>query len=270
MIKRSVSVLIALVMLFCAAAIPALGAGREERAPIFTLNSGDPEKPSEEPSQPPEATDTPEPTATPEPTETPTEAPTEAPSETPSAETPKPTKTPKPTNTPAPATQTPKPSGTPTPTPAPQTDLAITTSSIPSAKVGESYQCRIEANYGDAKFSVSSGDISSIGLKLSADGVLGGTPTAAGSYKFTVSASSGSAGQTVKKDFTLEVRAASTAAPTNTPAPQTPAPTGGTIIVTAAPTNTPAPTQQGSYIAYPLWQGRRRPYSRSPRARYST
>lgn len=249
MIKKLTSILLVLSMLICATAAAAAGIGWGGGASAYHAEPTEPAS-TEEPTPEPTEEPTPEPTEalTPEPTEIPTS---------------KPTKTPKPTNTPAPTaapTAAPTDAPTQTPTAAPQTPLGITTESLPKGRVGEKYQARIEANYGDARFSIynsSSGinDFDATGLKLSSEGVLSGTPAKAGSFKFTVSVTSDSAGQSVRKEFTLVVEAASTAAPTASPTTtppsetNTPAPTGA-IVITAAPTA--APTQP-SYIAYNLW-----------------
>lgn len=203
------------------------------------------------------------------------------------SETEAPVETPAPTETPAPA-ETPAP----TETPAPADPLEIlTNSSLPAAKVGKSYQCQLEANYGDATFKLVGGDLKNYGLDLSKEGLISGKPTKAGSLSFVVEAHSSSADGSVRKEFSLKINEADatpspevTATPKPTPEPTaTPAATGGTeptskptqaptqppaTAVPSTPTNTPGytsgpaqtaqptpqPTKPGSYIAYPLWQ----------------
>jgi large repetitive protein len=98
---------------------------------------------------------------------------------------------------------TPTPTPTPTPAPTPQPTLAITTSSLQKATVGTPYTATLAAS-GASSFSwtLAAGALPA-GLTLSADGVLVGTPTAAGSYTFTVRAASG--GRSATKQLTLSV-----------------------------------------------------------------
>lgn len=224
MFKKITGLMLVLAFVFCAFGTVAAAAG--DRA-FSILSEG------EEPTDPP----SPEPTLHPsDPTDTPA-----------------PTDTPEPTDTPKPTEQV--------PTNAP---LCILTSSLKKAKVGVEYRQQIEANYGDAVFEIynypgGSNHFDETGLKLSRDGVISGKPKAAGSFKFYILARSDSAGASVYERFTLTVEGGdSTSAPTATPSPA-PAPTGSTA--TAQPTSavqtyspTAAPTQQGNYIAYPLWQ----------------
>lgn len=67
------------------------------------------------------------------------------------------------------------------------TNLTITTSSLPEATLNESYSETLTAVNGTKPFtwSVSSGSLPP-GISLSAAGVLSGTPTASGTYTFTV------------------------------------------------------------------------------------
>ena len=251
MIKKLTSILLVLSMLICATVTYA---ARADRSGSVIVSSAEPTETAEPTDEP-----TPEPTETAEPTDEPTPEPTVIP-------TARPSQPPKPTNTPTPKpTNTPKPSEQPTETPtdAPQTPLTIITESLPKGKMGEKYQARIEANYGDARFSIynsssGSNDFGATGLKLSSEGVLSGTPAKAGTFKFTVAVTSDSAGQSVRKEYTLVIENAdSTTAPTAVPsytppsATYTPAPTDSAIVITAAPTV--APTQP-SYIAYTLWE----------------
>ncbi|MBO4562601.1 MAG: hypothetical protein J5772_03200, partial [Clostridia bacterium] len=183
------------------------------------------------------------------------------------------TETPKPTDTPEPATPTPAaPTDTPEPTP-----LRITTNeNLPKGKVGREYQTQIRANYSDATFQIynhpsGSNDFGRTGLSLSSDGLISGTPAAAGTFKFYIQAHSDEANDECYKLFVLVIEGG-TATPTPTAGPATPTPTAGPatptptatapgvtptptptgIIITPEPT--PEPTQAGSYIAYPLWQ----------------
>lgn len=222
--------------------------------------------PTPKPTNTPKPTSTPKPTDTPKPTAAPTTAPTAAPTTAPTA-----TPTTAPTGTPTTA-PTSGPTGTPVPT---DVSLQIITANLPGGKVGEEYYAVIESNYADTKFSIyqsSSGpnQFGDTGLRLSSDsGRITGTPKNAGEFTFYVSATSQSAGATVTKKFTIVIgmadptptptaaptaapTAVSTNVPTNTPSTsQPPAPT--TVpVVTATPTV--APTQQGSYIAFPLWK----------------
>ncbi len=70
--------------------------------------------------------------------------------------------------------------------------LAITTTSLPSGTVNETYEETLEATGGSGfySWSISSGNLSE-GLSLSTDGVISGTPTAAGTSNFTVKVNDG-------------------------------------------------------------------------------
>ena len=221
-------------MLFCAAAAAASGIETPKaKAAPGTIDPGPTVAPTPEPSEtvPPIATQTPEPT-----------------------ETPKPTNTPKPSSTPKP-TETPKPTDEP---------LEITTSStLPKGTVGKEYSIYFEANYADAEFveymsSSGPNQLGETGLTLNRKtGNLSGTPKKPGTFSFYICATSDSAAEDAYKKFTITIeKAQATPAPTGTPvvtatpAANTPAPTGA-VVVTPAPTV--APTQQGSYIAYPMW-----------------
>ncbi len=171
-----------------------------------------------------------------------------------------------PTETPAP-TEAPTETPTEAPTAAPTDEpLAILTASLKNGRVGVEYSQQLEANYGDAVFSIynsSSGpnQFDETGLSLSSEGLISGVPKAAGSFTFYVKAKSGSTGTEVRAKFKLTIERGATAAPTATPRP-TSAP-GYTSAPTARPYETPqyvtqgptaAPTQPGNYIAYPLWE----------------
>jgi hypothetical protein len=100
-------------------------------------------------------------------------------------------------------TPTPPPPPTPAPTPAPQPPLAITSSGLQKATVGTPYTATLAASgAGSFSWTLATGVLPA-GLTLSVDGVLAGTPTAAGSYTFTVRAASG--GRSVTKQFELIV-----------------------------------------------------------------
>ena len=215
MLKRFAGLMLALIMVLCAASAGAAGAGGQ----ALTVLSEEP-SPTGEPSEEPTA----EPTS--ETTETPTPLPTA------------------------------KPTTAPTDEP-----LAILTNTLKNGRVGVEYRQQLEANYGDAVFSVynsSSGpnQFGETGLTLSSEGLISGVPKAAGSFTFYVKARSGSTGTEVRAKFTLTVERGATSAPTATPRP-TSAP-GYTAAPTTAPyvTHGPttAPTQPGNYIAYPLWE----------------
>jgi hypothetical protein len=95
---------------------------------------------------------------------------------------------------PAPGPPTVAPPAPPAPTPPPPPPpappkLAFTTSWIPNGSVGADYSSALRVEHGTSvSFSVSGGSLPP-GLSLSATGVLSGTPTAAGTYNFTVTAS---------------------------------------------------------------------------------
>jgi hypothetical protein len=84
--------------------------------------------------------------------------------------------------------------------------FAITTTgaSLPEAITGEPYTATLTATgrSGVITWNVASGDLPP-GLTLSTAGILSGTPTAAGTYTFTVAATAGAT--TVTKTFTLTV-----------------------------------------------------------------
>ena len=95
------------------------------------------------------------------------------------------------------------PTPTPTPTPAPQPALVITSSSLQKATVGTPYTATLAASGGSSfSWTLAAGALPA-GLTLSADGVLAGTPTTAGSYTFTVRVSSG--GRSTTKQLGLIV-----------------------------------------------------------------
>ncbi|MBR0256219.1 MAG: putative Ig domain-containing protein [Synergistaceae bacterium] len=84
-------------------------------------------------------------------------------------------------------------------------DLAITTSSLPSATVGDAYNQTLTANGSGLRWDVSAGNIPA-GLSLNeSSGVISGTLTTEGEYTFTVSAANSYA--TATKQFTVNVQA---------------------------------------------------------------
>jgi hypothetical protein len=85
--------------------------------------------------------------------------------------------------------------------------LAVSTSSLPAATVGDSYSQDLSASGGISPYSwsVTSGSLPA-GLSLASDGTVSGTPTAVGSSTFTVQATdSGSPAQTATQQLTLTV-----------------------------------------------------------------
>ncbi len=71
---------------------------------------------------------------------------------------------------------------------APLPSITITTSSLPSGKVGEFYSASLQASVSGAVWS-QSGGLLPPGLKLGIDGTISGTPSVYGQFIFTVSAS---------------------------------------------------------------------------------
>ena len=84
---------------------------------------------------------------------------------------------------------------------------SITTESLPNGKVGSAYSKTLAAN-GDTPITWSLANDSSLpaGLSLGADGTISGTPTTAGTFDFTVTATN-SAGSDSKK-FSLTIQSA--------------------------------------------------------------
>jgi hypothetical protein len=89
-----------------------------------------------------------------------------------------------------------------------QVALTITTTSpLPTAVVGSPYSQQLQASLTDPlAWSVVSGNLPS-GITLSSSGLISGTPTAAGTYDFTVQATGGTPQQVATKPFRLEVSA---------------------------------------------------------------
>jgi len=93
--------------------------------------------------------------------------------------------------------------GAPTPPPAPAVAPSITTAGLPEASVGSSYSTSFAASGGGSQsWSIVSGSLPS-GLSLGSNGVLSGTPQAAGNATFTVKVSAN--GASSQKQFTLNV-----------------------------------------------------------------
>ncbi len=82
---------------------------------------------------------------------------------------------------------------------------AITTETLPEGTVGESYTATLEATGNNMTWSLDSGTLPD-GLTLNSDGTITGTPTAAGTSTFTVTATN-SAGS-VSKEYTLTIKPA--------------------------------------------------------------
>lgn len=125
----------------------------------------------------------------------------------------------------------------------------ITTDSLPSGKVGESYSASLSATAkygGTLTWSVAPGSQLPAGLSLSSSGVLSGTPSAADGYSFALQVSEAGGGS-VSKGFYLTIRAQScrirfnlnggTAAPGADYTGRT-VNSGSTITLPAAPTMT--------------------------------
>ena len=92
----------------------------------------------------------------------------------------------------------------PPPTPAPQPPLQITTASLPKATAGTPYTATLGATGGGSlTWAVSAGSLPS-GLTLGANGVVSGTPAAAGSFSFTARVGAGD-GRSAAKQFDLLV-----------------------------------------------------------------
>jgi large repetitive protein len=97
----------------------------------------------------------------------------------------------------------PAPGPVPPPAPAPQPPLQVTTGSLAKATAGTAYTATLAASGGGSMtWAVTNGSLPG-GMTLSSKGVLAGTPTAAGSYTFTVRVDSG--GRSATKQFQLVV-----------------------------------------------------------------
>jgi hypothetical protein len=116
--------------------------------------------------------------------------------------------------------------------------LTITTATLPNATVGTPYSQTLTATgvSGTLTWSISTGALPG-GITLSSAGALSGTPSASGTFNFTVSVTGG--GQTATQSFTITVAAALTIttatlpnAVVGTPYSQTLAAAGGTGVFT--------------------------------------
>jgi hypothetical protein len=89
----------------------------------------------------------------------------------------------------------------------PSVAVAITTGSLPAGSVGISYHGQLQAAGGTAPYSWSViAGLLPEGLTLGSDGTISGTPTAAGSFDFTVEvADSDTPAQTATRQFTITV-----------------------------------------------------------------
>jgi Putative Ig domain len=107
-------------------------------------------------------------------------------------------------------------SSAPAPAPAPQPALQITTGSLGKATVGTPYTATLAAaGASNLSWTIGSGTLPA-GMALGPNGVLSGTPTGAGSYKFTVRVDGG--GRSASKELNLLVieRLTASAAPEQT------------------------------------------------------
>ena len=90
--------------------------------------------------------------------------------------------------------------------------LAITTGSLPDAAVGTSYSKQLEASVqAGLTWSATSGNLPP-GLALAASGLISGTPTASGTYSFSVRVASATPAQTANSSFQIKVGPALTIA----------------------------------------------------------
>lgn len=120
----------------------------------------------------------------------------------------------------------------------------ISASALAAATAGQAYSAQLKGSGGQAPvtFSIASGSLPS-GLKLNANGLISGTPAAAGNFSFTVKASDHcpSVVQSVQKAFTLSVNNAQA---TSFLPPAAPQPV--TLSVTTVPHSFTIPSGQGS------------------------
>ncbi|GLQ86469.1 putative Ig domain-containing protein [Dyella flagellata] len=117
----------------------------------------------------------------------------------------------------------------------------ITTASVANGTVGVSYSQTISASSGNAPytFSISAGSLPS-GLSISSGGVISGTPTAGGSYTFTVKVTD-AASNTATRTYTSV--------------------TIGAPIITVSPSTLPGATQNSSYSQTVTATGGTSPYT---------
>ncbi len=138
--------------------------------------------------------------------------------------------------------------------------LTVTPSTLPAARVGTAYSASFAADLGTGpySFAVTAGALPA-GLTLASDGTLSGTPTAAGSFGFTVTATdalgaTGSVAATLAVDEEIPV-AANSALTVAANAGATPVPlalSGGAataVTITTAPLHGTA-TVSGTTISY--------------------
>ena len=88
--------------------------------------------------------------------------------------------------------------------------LAITTTDLPSGTTGTAYTANLVSNPAGASWSVASGNLPA-GLSLSASGTISGTPTTAGTSRFTVRATLGEKSAT--KELSITITGGSTPTP---------------------------------------------------------
>ncbi len=120
----------------------------------------------------------------------------------------------------------------------------VTSGEPPRGTVGKAYSFRFTAEGdSDIQFSVAAGDLPP-GLTLAADGRLRGTPTAAGTFAFTVRAAGTATSATA--EVSLIVGAAPQPSPSATPTDPTPTPTETPTEPSETPTPTPTETPTAS------------------------
>ena len=132
------------------------------------------------------------------------------------------------------------PTPTPTPTPA-STKPAITTTALPNGTTNTAYSQTLTATgTTPITWTLSAGTLPT-GLTLDSDGTISGTPTKAGTYKFTAKAQN-SAGNSTKK-FTVKITNPSDwSAPKITTSSLTPGTVGKEYLLQLEASGTPAPT----------------------------
>lgn len=123
--------------------------------------------------------------------------------------------------------------------------FGISTEALPGGTVGESYSAKIEANDPDAFFEdwavgTQGTTLQSLGLSISADGMITGTPTAAGSYNITIHASC-AAGED-QKFYTLIIADAQSADPSQ---PTEPGDTGNPTLPSQPESDDGDPSNEG-------------------------
>jgi hypothetical protein len=126
--------------------------------------------------------------------------------------------------------------------------LAITTASLPGGTLGAAYSAALTATGGTTPltWSLASGSSLPAGLTLSSDGVISGTPTAAGDATFTVQvADSSSPQQTASQQFDIDVTKVSPSLSLSVAPPSGTATTADPVTLTAqvaVPSGAPAPS----------------------------